>query len=86
LVVRAFVALGLVDAGSDFVATARLAAGVLAAGVPVAGEGSAGFSAAAAAGVASSAAGVSVDATPIVLESVRWQVSHVTTVRTKLPS
>ena len=36
-------------------------------------------------GAASLAAG-SVLATPIVLESVRWHVSHVTTVRTNVPS
>jgi len=31
-------------------------------------------------------AGASALATPIVLESVRWHVSHVTTVRTNVPS
>jgi hypothetical protein len=33
-----------------------------------------------------SVTGVDVLATPIVLESVRWHVSHVTTVRTNVPS
>jgi hypothetical protein len=73
LVVRDLVAFGLVEGGLLFAITARLAVGLEA-------TASAGFS-----GV-TSLAGVATVATPIVLESVRWQVSQVTTVRTNVPS
>jgi hypothetical protein len=56
------------------------AAGFTAAGLPSSLLGLFGFSATA------SAAGGSAAATPIVLDNVRWQVSHVTMVRTSAPS
>jgi len=82
LVVRAFVAFGLAAGGLALVATVGLAAGTLGAalGLAVLDAATSVFAGAV------SAAGASALATPIVLESVRWHVSHVTTVRTNVPS
>jgi len=71
LVVRAFVALGFGEAAR--------ALGAL-------GAAGAAGAAASTAAVTALVAGSSTAATPIVLERVRWHVSHVTTVRTNVPS
>jgi hypothetical protein len=76
------VAFGLVDGALAFVATARFAGWGLGAEAGLAAL----VSAASAVTGASSPAGASVLATPIVLDRVRWHVSHVTTVRTNVPS
>jgi hypothetical protein len=75
-------ALGLAVDGLAFVATVDLAAAALAAafGLAVLDAAASVFAG------AGSTAGASALATPIVLESVRWHVSHVTTVRTNVPS
>jgi len=86
--------LGAGFAGAGFVAAGFLGAGLAAALAPAA-LGARFAGAGAAAGVTaggastvlgSSAAAGSLEATPIELESVRWHVSHVTIVRTRVPS
>jgi hypothetical protein len=75
-------ALGLVDDGLAFAATVGVVALALGAGDGFAALGAAVSILAGAV----SLAGASALATPIVLERVRWHVSHVTTVRTNVPS
>jgi len=87
-----FLGAGFVGAG--FVAAGFLGAGLAAALAPAAlgarfaGSGSGVGVAAAGASTffGSSAAAGSLEATPIELDSVRWHVSHVTIVRTRVPS
>ena len=59
---------------------------VLARGAAAAGAGMGSGSGVTASGAMASASAGSAAATPIVLDSVRWQVSHVMIVRTSVPS